>query len=238
MRATTLLGVFAKHWTPGTVKTRLAASIGAEAASELHRAFVERIVERFLRAGEVCVLSFWPPEKRAEFAFAERAGWLLWPQSRGDLGARMRRFFEEALFRGAERIVLIGSDSPTAPVEHVQCAFHRLQSEDVVLGPATDGGYYLVGAAGRVPPIFDDIAWSTPQVWNATVERLEKSKIQYGVLPEWYDVDDAGDLDRLEHELAGLAISDVAWRPLWEKVKSARLRVATSARSPEANPPE
>jgi rSAM/selenodomain-associated transferase 1 len=217
----TLLGLFAKHWTPGAVKTRLAASIGPEAAAELYRAFVVHLVERFGGAADTCVLAYSPPQRRDEFLFAEASGWRLWPQSSGDLGARMKNFFVEALATGAERVVLIGSDSPTLPREHVQAAFEALGTNDVVLNPAADGGYCLVGVAGKVPPIFDGIPWSTGVVFRETVARLEETQTPFAVLPPWYDVDDEVGLARLENELREMPDRDPGCRPLWKVVADA-----------------
>jgi rSAM/selenodomain-associated transferase 1 len=216
-----LLAVFAKYWAKGAVKTRLAAQIGDEAASRLYRACVERTVNRFSSVADRRVLAYWPPETRAAFAPFEACGWELAPQSPGDLGARMRHFFEDAWRAGAKCAVLLGSDSPTLPLDYVQQAFAALQEIEVVLGPARDGGYYLVGAAGRTPPIFEGIAWSTPDVWPQTIARLDASQTPYAVLPEWYDVDEAHDLRRLHQELSRLVEDDPSWRPLWRQVRRA-----------------
>jgi glycosyltransferase A (GT-A) superfamily protein (DUF2064 family) len=108
----------------------------------------------------------------------------------------MQSFFCQAL-KQVERVVLIGSDSPDLPAEYVAAALDALHSSDVVLGPAADGGYYLVGVARRVPPIFDGIAWSTPAVWPQTIELLKSSTIAWHELPGWYDVDDQQSLSAL-----------------------------------------
>jgi rSAM/selenodomain-associated transferase 1 len=217
----TTLGVFAKHWAPGSVKTRLAASIGSGAASELYRAFLHRTLDQFASAAETCVLAYSPPEQRDAFAFVEHAGWRLRPQSTGDLGHRMRTFFEQAFSAGAERVVLIGSDSPTLPLDYVRHALDVLTQADVVLGPAADGGYYLVGAARQVPPIFEQLPWSTPQLCRQTIARLDQTQTTYTLLPEWYDVDDVKDLARLEQELSVLSSANAAWQTLWMQVKRA-----------------
>ena len=82
-------------------------------------------------------------------------------------------------------MVLIGSDSPTMPAQFIDDAFAALDSDPVVLGPSRDGGYYLVGAAGQVPPIFTEIDWSTPAVWRQTVDRLGKAGCRFAELPPW-----------------------------------------------------
>ncbi len=215
---TTVLGVFAKHWTPGCVKTRLAVHIGAAAASELYRRFVHHTVTRLAGLADRCILAYWPPEARAAFEPFTEQGWTLVEQAPGDLGQRMRQFFEEASSTGAERVVLVGSDSPTLPTEWVRDAFLRLKEYPVALGPSQDGGYYLIGVAHRIPALFDNIAWSTPEVWRQTVERLEYFQTPFAVLPEWYDVDELNDLRSLERDVARLAEQDAAWRPLRDQL--------------------
>src|SRR4029453_10402983 len=110
------------------------------------------------------MVAFWPPEAQGCFAGVVQGRWELVPQTDGDLGKRMQTFFVTALGR-AERVVLIGSDSPDLPREVLPQAFDALASHDVVLGPAADGGYYLLGIARRIPAIFEGIAWSSRDVW-------------------------------------------------------------------------
>jgi rSAM/selenodomain-associated transferase 1 len=214
-----LLGVFAKHWAKGSVKTRLAAHLGDDAACELYREFVKCTIQRFSNIADRRVLAFWPPEARTAFQQFEAGGWELAAQTPGDLGARMRRFFDDAWKSGVQRAVLIGSDSPTLPVEYVEQAFALLEQYAVVLGPACDGGYYLVAAANHTPAIFDGIAWSTPEVWGQTIARLHASQTPFAILPEWYDVDEVAALRRLHQELSQLVESNRQWRPLWGAVQ-------------------
>ena len=113
----------------------------------------------------------------------------------------MEHYFSAALAAGGDRVVLLGSDSPNVPVAYVEQAFDALKRNDTVLGPTADGGYYLVGVRGRVPPIFAGVAWSTPQVWEQTATRLRAANCTFAELPVWYDVDDAADLRRLRDDL-------------------------------------
>ena len=106
----------------------------------------------------------------------------------------MQQYFVDALAHGARRVVLLGSDSPTLPLDYIERAWASLDDHPVVLGPTQDGGYYLIGIRDEVPPIFDHIAWSTPQVWDQTVSRLHQSQIPFAELPGWYDVDCLQDL--------------------------------------------
>ena len=197
------LGVFAKYWEPGQVKTRLASSLGAVKAARIYEAFVAATIARLSALEVKRVLAYSPDNAQtlAAFEAANIDGWSLVAQQEGDLGQRMSAFFEQQFQAGAERVVLLGTDSPNVLLVEVQEAFEHLKTADVVLGPTEDGGYYLVGAAGSVPPIFADIAWSTPQVLPATIEHLQKKNIRYAQLDPWYDVDELFDLHRLLDDL-------------------------------------
>ncbi len=202
-----LLGIFAKHWTPGRVKTRLAAELGERRAAEVHRLFVQTLLDRFRDAADLHILAFDPPAGESDFRAAAGPSWQLLPQGTGDLGQRMAAFFDAGLAR-AQRIVLMGSDSPDLPAAYVAEAFAALTAADVVLGPAADGGYYLVGARGAVPPIFSGISWSTSDVWPQTIARLAAARLRWHGLPQWYDVDTGDDLRRLRLRLAQSRATD------------------------------
>jgi len=209
----TELGLFAKHWTPGEVKTRLAKDIGAAAAAQLHWAFLATLLRRLRRCGDRRVLVYSPADCERDFADLAGESWTCLPQADGDLGERLAAYFEQALARGARRVVLIGADSPNLPLAYLRQSFRLLEDRAVVLGPADDGGYYLVGAAESVPPIFSDIPWSTPQVWPRTMERLAEAGISFATLPPWYDVDELSDLGRLREDVSQAAKNDpdLAW---------------------------
>jgi hypothetical protein len=212
------LGMFAKYWEPGRVKTRLAAAIGDQAASSLYRRFVLTLVQRFAEVGRRRVLAYTPAERRTEFESLAAEDWQLAAQAGGNLGERMQAYFANAFRSGATRVVLIGSDSPNLPLDYVNDAFQQLDDAPVVLGPADDGGYYLVGAAGSVPPIFAGIQWSSPQVWAQTLNRLRNADCPYGVLPVWYDVDDLASLRQVYQDLADREPLDEPLRHLREEV--------------------
>src|SRR5262249_55897042 len=101
-------------------------------------------------------------------------------------------------------VVLLGSDSPTLPGTFVAEAFRLLETADVVLGPATDGGYYLLGCARRRPPVFDGIDWGSPHVLEQTIACLADPAWRVALLPPWYDVDTLDDWRMLRGHLAAL----------------------------------
>src|SRR5262245_11705482 len=116
----------------------------------------------------------------------------------------MEAFFRARFASGAERVVLLGTDSPTLPVAWVEAAFARLDAADVVLGPATDGGYYLIGCARRVPQVFTGVAWGRPTVLAETVARLTDPRRRLALLPPWYDLDTITDWQMLQGHLRAL----------------------------------
>ena len=160
------LGVLAKYWEPGKVKTRLAQSLGNEKAARIYEAFVAATIARLSGVEASHLLAYSPANEQTREAFSTAGthGWSLVAQTEGDLGERMAGFFASQFQAGAERVVLLGTDSPNVPLIEVQEAFEHLKTSEVVLGPTEDGGYYLVGAAKKVPPIFSEIPWSTPDV--------------------------------------------------------------------------
>lgn len=197
------LGVFAKYSEPGKVKTRLAESLGEIKAARIYEGLVAATMARLSAIECRRFLAYSPADQKTKdsFADAQLSGWSLFPQSDGDLGKRMAGFFAEQFEAGAERVVLLGTDSPNVPLVEVQEAFEHLKTCRVVLGPTTDGGYYLVGAAKTVPPIFETIPWSTRNVLPETMRRLDSAGISYVTLDPWYDVDEIFDLHRLVEDL-------------------------------------
>ncbi len=197
-----MLGLFAKWPEPGAVKTRLAAAPawGARVA----RAFLLDTVERLAAVDARRVLAFAPREREADFAAVSAGRFTLTPQGDGDLGRRLAAFVERELAAGARAVVLVGADSPTLPVGHVEQAFAELERADVVLGPASDGGYYLVGCGPALPPILEGIAWSTGRVLADTVAALADPRWRLALLPPWYDVDTPDGWDMLCGHLAAL----------------------------------
>ena len=195
------LGLFAKYWQPGQVKTRLAKAIGAERAATAYFQFVLTLLERLSNCSEQKWLAYTPSERALQFDAVLPVGWQSEPQAAGDLGLRMKSFIGRRLAAGCRRVVLLGSDSPHVPLEYVQQAFDQLQRHDLVLGPSEDGGYWLVGATGAVPDIFEAIPWSTPQVWSATLAAIGVAGLSQAVLPTWYDIDEHDDLNRLMSDL-------------------------------------
>ena len=126
-------------------------------------------------------------------------------QQAGDLGTRMRRAFEDLFRFGAAHVVLIGSDLPTLPGRRIVSAITALRErgDRIVLGPAVDGGYYLIGMKALHPEIFRDVAWGTPRVLQETLERARQTRLEVHLLEPWHDVDDWADLETLRDSPGG-----------------------------------
>ena len=240
MKSINHLALFAKFWQPGSVKTRLAASIGSDLAAQVYFQFLSYLLQHLSEScnGETCnvrTIVYSPNSQRNEFESRWGLDWELVPQDFGDLGARMRTFFAEILSPcqletkslpysqlapkqlnpapkpmitknvGSEfgstkkpapdqKVVVIGSDCPLLGASEIESAFDCLDRQPVVIGPSTDGGYYLIGMRNEVAEVFDDISWSTPEVLPQTIQRLSDAKIGFELLPELTDIDEWSDL--------------------------------------------
>ena len=195
-----VLQVFAKAPHPGTVKTRLARTLGERAATEAYTALVEHALDvaaEARRRGVVDAIELWcaPDTTHPAFAsWARRCGATLRAQEGADLGARMRHALRHALARG-ELPILIGTDCPAIDLGYVDAASHALDTHAAVLGPVEDGGYALVGVSRDVDA-FDGIAWSTPDVMAQTRSALARAGARWRELPTLWDVDTEEDLAR------------------------------------------
>lgn len=188
--------IFAREPVPGEVKTRLAASIGNQAAAELYSAMLQDVLQAVSALHDITPIIFWAnktiPQQTVRFNryFQSRL------QSGNDLGERMAHAFDTAFSNGFESCCIIGSDSPGIPPEFITKAFELLENEnnDVTFGPAADGGYYLIGMRQTHVPLFNDIPWSSLHTLEKSCEKADLSGIRYVLLPEWYDIDTLEDL--------------------------------------------
>ena len=204
MAAQRVLGLFAKAPRPGAVKTRLGAGPSPDWGACVARAFLLDTLARLSAVAGRRVLAFTPADAREDFAALAPSGCELTAQPDGDLGQRMSGFITAQLNAGAEAVVLLGADSPTLPIAYIEQAFAELRSADVVLGPALDGGYYLIGCGRRLPPIFEGVRWSTHHVLADTVARLVDPSWRLALLPPWYDVDAPDDWELLRGHVAAM----------------------------------
>jgi rSAM/selenodomain-associated transferase 1 len=211
------LGVMAKAPIAGHCKTRLGSVIGMEQAASLYGAMLRDCMSRLEATGAFSGLSLVAaPENDGVDVLSEylRPHWSLVPQRGKNLGRRMANAIDELGQSGCP-VIITGSDSPTMPVQSVQDGICALaQPNRVLLGPSTDGGYYLIGLSTPNDRLFEDIPWSSTDVYAATVERCRTLDLKITELPRWYDVDDADGLSHLTDDLnqaPGLAPATAAW---------------------------
>lgn len=195
------LVVFAKAPIPGQVKTRLCPPLTGDEAATVHGSFVldtlERTraavskfrlpVDRYLACAPSSALAFFK-------IMEERQAVRLMDQEGEELGARMNGVCETLFARGYRRVVIVGTDVPSLPLECYQQALELLDRYDLVLGPARDGGYYAVGLTKASPALFQDIPWSTDRVLALTKEKAVGLGLSVGLLAEWRDTDTIDDL--------------------------------------------
>lgn len=183
--------LFVKNPEPGKVKTRLQSGCSPEAAAELYRAFILDCAATLAESkAERKVVAYAPADAGAAIGalLAEIGDFELIPQPELDLGRRMAQMAEWSFATGAERTAIIGSDSPSLPVGQIDAALAMLAEREVVIGPSTDGGYYLIGLrAGECSDLFTGVEWSTGRVLEQTLARLGERRL--GLLAPWYDVD-------------------------------------------------
>lgn len=197
------LVVMARSPVPGKVKTRLAAELGPESTAQLYAAFIADTLEKFCGLPDTDTLVFYTPGTDAELALLRGLAptEVRFRLQRGDeFGQRLLTSLQACA--AYPRTVVIGTDSPSLPVDLVVQAFAALAEHDLVVGPAMDGGYYLLGVHEATPELFSGIEWSTSRVLEQTVVSCRRAGCTLAVLPPWYDVDDRQDLDLLIGHLA------------------------------------
>lgn len=184
--------IFLKYPELGRSKTRLAATIGNEKALQVYKELLDHTyliskelnIDKYLFYDKVTAKKMpWDKEKY-HTAY----------QLDGDLGLRMSNAFEQLFNKGYERVVIIGSDCYELTQEIIEEAFQILKNKEVVIGPAKDGGYYLLGLTQFIPQLFSGVKWSTEEVFPATVKALDRLGISHAITPVLSDIDVYEDL--------------------------------------------
>ncbi|MBV9119346.1 MAG: TIGR04282 family arsenosugar biosynthesis glycosyltransferase [Chloroflexi bacterium] len=200
--------IMAKAPFPGQAKTRLAAAIGAEEAARLHRAFLSQSIATALASGDAKVALMAPDERHAaSLATIAPAGVEVWAQKRPSLMAGISQGFERAFAAGAELVVVSETDSANLPGSYLTRCFELLGGSRpaLALGPCSDGGYYLAGAAGLsddlARALFEGETYDSSTICRRTADRAVKLGLRVEMGPEWYDVDTIDDLQRMINDL-------------------------------------
>ncbi|HYV27821.1 MAG TPA: TIGR04282 family arsenosugar biosynthesis glycosyltransferase [Candidatus Eisenbacteria bacterium] len=194
--------VFVKAPRPGTVKTRLA--MAAEAQCAAYQRLVRSVLGKLTKFNGV-ELRFAPWDAEHEIHPWLRPDWSAAAQSEGDLGQRLAGAFADAFRGGAKGVVIIGSDCPYLDAEDIREAWAQLRTHDLVLGPAEDGGYWLIGLRQNEPGLFENITWSSATVFSETMARAKAFGLKSFLLRTLSDVDTREDWERF---IAAEALSE------------------------------
>ena len=174
----------------------------------MYEAFIRDLDARLTTSGFSVLWFHWPDDPG--FGRYVPGATAVLPQRGLDLGGRMMAAFEEAFACGYAPVVMIGADVPHVELDGIRLAAERLASgADIVVGPARDGGYCLMGLGGSTPGVFEGIPWGSSRVYEMTMQRIAALGLQVDTLPVSFDVDEAADLDRL----AGVLEEDAAALP-------------------------
>ena len=204
---TCAIAVMAKASIPGLTKTRLAPPLTADEAAALNTAFLRDIADKLLAAGATSnvfgYMAYAPAGSQSFFQKTMPPEIGLIETVRPSLGLCLLHALSEMLGKGYGAACVLNSDSPTLPVSYLTTAATILAApgDRAVIGPSTDGGYYLLGVKTAHARLFEDIAWSTERVFAQTLERAREIGLEVAVLPDWYDVDDGPSLNLLASEL-------------------------------------
>lgn len=205
--------VFAKNPIPNQVKTRLVPPLSPEQAATLYTAFLTDWCETLAALPDVdIVIAYTPEDAQSDLRALIGDDAIYIPQMGADLGERLVSATQWAGEHDYTKILVVGSDSPTLPISYIFQALRLLDSRDVVIGPSTDGGYYLIGFSAEnlptvVPHVFAEIKWSTAEVFQQTVARIRDAEVTLGLLPPWYDIDTAEDLAFLQAHLSAMRLA-------------------------------
>jgi uncharacterized protein len=189
--------LFTRYPEAGKAKTRLIPALGAEGAAALHRQMADHTslqVQALQSRHSLCVEVRFAGGNRDLMQCWLGTDWMYTVQGEGDLGDRMGRSFQSAFTSGVDRALIIGTDCPDLDASLLNQALCELQQHDLVLGPASDGGYYLIGLRRWIPQLFVGIAWSTASVLERTLAIAAELNLSVALLPILSDVDYPADL--------------------------------------------
>lgn len=196
--------VFTRYPEPGKAKTRLIPVLGKTGAANLHRLMAQKAIARALSLQNSRRLSV--EIHHASGSQQQMQDWLgtniiYQNQIDGDLGAKMTAAFQQSFNSGVDKAAIIGTDCPALKVEIMAQAFDKLSQHDLVLGPATDGGYYLIGLRRSIPELFSGIKWGTSEVFASTQAIAQNIGLNIGYLPTLADIDLPEDLLSLDFSI-------------------------------------
>ncbi len=190
--------LFARFPEKGRVKTRLETHLEQGEVLGLYKRFVEDILATLYGSGYPITVCYWPPDRGADMQAWLGPAPAYFPQKGGDIGERMRNAFAEAFAGGMDQAILLGTDFPDIEMEIIEEAFDGLSRKDMTLGPAADGGYYMIGFNRHafIKEVFAGISWGTGRVFSETLGKISSAAVGVYILPEWQDIDTFEDLQQ------------------------------------------
>ncbi len=196
MRPDNALIIFVKYPEPGKVKTRLAADIGEEKAAHIYSLMAKKIIEKVLAPEDYHTFVFYDPPSETHRVndWLGAGDYELFPQSEGSLGSRIINSFDTVFSKGFKKTIIIGTDCIGVKSKLIREALYGLDNDDVAIGPAHDGGYYLLGLNSATPQIFQDIEWSTESVLKQTLDKVNTSGLGHFLLETLNDIDTIQDI--------------------------------------------
>ena len=195
----TCLVIFAKAPIPGKVKTRLIPALGIEGACQLYEEMAHNIIVK-LAESKICQVNVYSHLDMTHQFFKDleiRNALKIYSQQGNNLGERMFQAIKSTLINFS-KVIVIGADCPEYSADYLENAIHALDRKDVVIGPATDGGYVLIGMKTAEPHVFARISWGGNTVLDNTVERIVESSLSYELLSPLHDIDVPADLKHLQ----------------------------------------
>lgn len=197
-----VLGVFAKAPLPGLVKTRLGEELGMEQAASVYESILRSVLSRFMKHTTAFHKILYVAGRRDHPWFRENfPSWHIQRQQGDSLGDRMLNVFQRGFEKGADRIVIVGTDVPDLNMKIIHRSFHALDEGDLVLGPARDGGYYLIGLKRAYPRLFKGISWGGPRVLEETLARADELGLEHVMLEPLVDIDTLEDWQAYQDRL-------------------------------------
>ena len=194
--------IMAKEPKVGSTKTRLCPPLEPEEATRLYEVLLRDTINMVAGIRDIdLAIAITPPESTDYFRKISPPETHLIPVICADIGECLRLVLDKLLEMGYSRVMAINADGPSLPPIYIQNAIKSLDQHDLVLGPSEDGGYYLIGFKENYPNLFKGIDWSTSEVLKQTLNKAMALKLSVHLLPTWYDVDLAKDIQRLRDEL-------------------------------------
>jgi rSAM/selenodomain-associated transferase 1 len=188
--------IFVKYPKKGMVKSRLSDIIDEKLVVDLYRNFVEDLLDMLNKTDYSVIICYHPKDAIKDFKKWLGEEYQYIPQIGDNLGERLKNSFIKGFDLHFKKLTVIGSDSPDLPKKIIHESFQSLKNNDSVIGPCEDGGYYLIGFNENsfLPDVFENIPWSTTDVYKKTISIMDKSNQKVHILPIWHDVDTINDL--------------------------------------------